>query len=115
MILLPMEIIDKILSYRFVHPTAKLIKNRYDDYEFIMNEFFTHSLFAYKYYDNGDREYLLQYRRIYKNWLIKIIHDSINYNWIIKHSDYNPVNPAMKNTHNVILMKSSFISEIPVN
>jgi hypothetical protein len=116
MILLPFEIIDKILSYRETHPVAKLIKNRYDDYEFIMNEFFTHSLFAYKYYDNGNREYLLEYRRLHKNWLVKIIHDSKNYHWILTHLDYHPANPhTMKNKHNFLLMKSSFISEIPVN
>ncbi len=113
MILLPFEIIDKILSYRETHPVAKLIKNRYDDYEFIMNEFFTHSLFAYKYYDNGNREYLFRYRRIYKNFLVKIIHDSKNYNWstwIIKHLDYFPGISAMKNTHNVLFMKTSSIN-----
>ncbi len=30
MILLPMEIIDKILSYRETHPAAKMLKKRYD-------------------------------------------------------------------------------------
>ncbi len=40
MILLPFEIIDKILSYRETHPAAKLIKNLSNDYEKAKNDFF---------------------------------------------------------------------------
>ncbi len=108
MILLPMEIINNILSYRETHPVAKLIENRYNYYEKIMNEFFTHAFFPNK--DYGNPKYLIEYRRLYKNWIVHFIRDSNNYHWIIKNPYYNP---AIDNTY--IEIKSSFISEIPVN
>ncbi len=116
MILLPMEIIDKILSYRETHPAAKLIKNIYDDYEGIINRYYTDSYIHH--HEDYNCKYLLRYSRILYNWFVKIINDSENYNWsnwIIKHLDYNPGIPEMKNTYTVLFMKTSFISEIPVN
>ncbi len=88
MILLPFEIIDKILSYRETHHVAKLIENRYNYYEKIKNEFFKFTNYRH----------ILEYTRLYDRWIELprpyFIYDYNNYHWIIKHPDYNP---AIKN------------------
>ncbi len=109
MILLPMEIIDKILSYRETHPVSKLIENRYNYYEKIKNEFFKYSRTNYRHRAN----FIIEYTRLYDRWLELprpyFIYDYNNYHWIIKHPDYNP---SIKNNK---LKITALISEIPVN
>ncbi len=62
MILLPMEIIDKILSYRETHPMVKLIKNRYEYYKKDrQNEFFKYVRTT----ECDNPEYMVECRRLY--------------------------------------------------
>ncbi len=95
MILLPMEIIDKILSYRETHPVVKLIKNRYEYYKKDReNEFFKYT----RTNDHDHPEYEVEWKRLYFRWCESarpyFMYDYNNYHWIIKHPDYNP---AIKN------------------
>ncbi len=95
MILLPFEIINKILSYRQTHPVVKLIKNRNNYYKKDReNEFFKYARTS----DRDNPEYIAEWSRLHYRWwsppIPDFMNDYNNYHWIIKHPDYNP---AIKN------------------
>ncbi len=88
MILLPMEIIDKILSYRETHPVVKLIKNRSIDFKKALNDLSNHVRIETVH----DYEHWVEYLR-----LIKCINklssphfnsDRNDYNLILSQPDY---------------------------
>ncbi len=89
MILLPMEIIYKIISYtRETHPVAKIIKNRPIDYQKLKHKFIEKIFNPSMYPDSEEK----LFNKMYKLMKPYFIDDNTPYYWIIKHPDYHPTN-----------------------
>ncbi len=101
MILLPMEIIDKILYYRETHHVGKMIKNRYDNQRKKIKDFDEYYKFCIN--DGFSKERLHELDRLYMATCDypkpHFIIDPSPYDWVIKHPDYNPANYTWGTNH----------------
>ncbi len=90
MILLPMEIIYKILSYRETHPMAKMIQKHYDFHKKISDDLRDCHDTDYDLIDKNRLRRISMLSRKYIKPAFLV--DYTPYYWVIKHPDYNPAN-----------------------